>query len=239
MSRRFTLSRRRYLEYPEESGLAPPISGLSVWYRADQLVTSDTGGVSEWGNLIAGGPSATQSTSGNRPDTGGTLGGQDSVVFNGSPDELEMSLSTGSVDDLGVAYVIDEASGGGATTYFYLNNSAGNSVRIFRSGGGSWRYDAGAGTVNFDTATYDEQYVVANFLSPNLVNIRRNGVDAVTTGAMPSGIQLSDAATSYIGSAGGVLYADTEFAEFMVKPGGFTTQDIIDLETYFADRYGI
>lgn len=225
---------------PVSDGLSAPVPGLYVWHRADQLVTTDTGGVSAWGNLISGNPSATQGASGDRPDTGGALGGQASLVFNGSTDELDMSLATGSADDLGVAYVLDEVSSGTATTYFSLNQVTGNNVRIFRSGGGSWRYDVGAGTVNFGTANYVEQYVVANFVSGGNVNIRRNGVDITTSGAMASGIQLSSAALSSIGSnGGGSLNANAEYAEFMIKPGGFTAGDITALEAYFAARYGI
>lgn len=56
-------------------------SKLLSWLRADLGVTTGTGGVSDWADQSGNGRDYTQSDTAKRPATGGTLGGQASLVF--------------------------------------------------------------------------------------------------------------------------------------------------------------
>jgi hypothetical protein len=83
----------------------PTISGLNAWYDAADAstITTDTGGVSQWSDKSGNARHATQSNSGNRPNTGSSINGLNAIGFNDANSEY-FNLPSGVIPAGGGTY---------------------------------------------------------------------------------------------------------------------------------------
>jgi len=230
-----------------------PASGLQLWLRADQGVTSSSGNVSQWVDQGPAQESATQTTTGNQPQVvTNVINGEPVIRFNGSSDYMQLPPG-----------FTNASTGVTAFAVFTPTPSTANYPRIFDFGNGQSSdnlllcqypsqatmqfYDVtGTSTVNSLIggnellANTPQEYTAIKNGSTSM-SLYRNGtlVGQTTSGLTALNNILRQ--SNYIGKSnwtGNVLYQG-DMAEILVYNRPLTSGEQEQVEVYLADKYGL
>jgi hypothetical protein len=215
------------------------------WHRADLGVTTATGGVSVWADQSGNGRTYEQTVSAKRPATGGTLGGQASLIFTAAnSDHLALTgTSYGSPSALHVIRVCsiaaDPPAGSPAGGLDGFGAFAGAQIEypytsgdIYDSTGANSRVNAGNPSTSLTT---DHVYETVSTASAFKCYV--NGGTALYSGAsLGVGVR---AVPEIGGDTRSVRYLDGELAEIMVFSSELGAGDRTGLSAYMLARYGI
>ena len=229
---------------------------LLVWVRSDLGAEMNGSTVSDWADSSGSGNDFAQATAADQPTlTSGGLGGRPELTFDGSSDEMDGSSFYGIVsaaDDWTVAAVVRDWTWGGNVQLYYgrgVLGAVGGGVTRFNLGVTS---DAGPGlgfgcwnvadghvqAYGDDSQAQGAAAVMVGVCDAGSLTMRVNG----TAGSTVSGTTglHSSATTLQLGRGNSnVTHWDGSASEVMIFDGVLGQRDLMQLEAYLSDRYGV
>ncbi len=232
------------MKYVRDDSAAFVRTGLSLWLRADEGVTTGTG-VSGWADQSGRGNDASQDTATKQPlPVAGALSGKPVVQFDGTNDSLTIP-TTPELAPLNMTVFIAGRHTDGGTAYRTYFRGGGNALSegyamLKRNSGGTAGFN-----INSHTATYAAGSLAAN--TYGLMMGRYDGakvdfyVNGVATGSLATSATVNYDAGSltYLGATGTTNYLKGDIAEVLVFNRAISDVERKGVESYLYSRYAL
>lgn len=216
-------------------------SGISLWLKADQGVSTSGTSVSAWTDASANGNTGTQGTGANQPTlAANSLNGHNALSFDGG-------------DFLDFGDILDFTPGTDAFSFFTVYNvNNGNTGSILARGGGTQgnrQYQYGitgniffqviGGTRNDGAGTATGQWNVSSSITSTTdVNAWLSGATDLTGAGIGTSTETQNVIVgARTGGTGFLLNGDV--AEILFFDNALSTSARRDVETYLAIKYGL
>lgn len=230
------------------------ISGITVWYHADNLLNlNDSSEVVQWDNIVG----STHATSTNGPTLiENSINNLPSLSFNGSNNSFDTNLNIDNIISSTNATVFAvfkvESIGTNNTSSYWYNDGVfadyGSNFGIFfRSSGPQMNVAKCHGTsgscsaINSYTVTYNDFILVTMKLNgTTLTSSVNNGVESSANSG--SGVNISSNATNrkfHIAYTASSNYFDGDISELIFFNNTLSSSDESLIETYLCNKYDL
>lgn len=238
----------------EATTITPPnqLTDLALWLRSDLGVTFDSNGVSGWDDQSGNDRHAAQDDVGQRPHfVAHGLGNLPVLRFDGSDDRLALNWSLNAPISGTSVWAVVRTTAGAAQTIASFDSGVYWALQL-SDGAPSPRivWQTGGNDLNADRAFDDTQWhVIAAQFDAAAPSDKQLSVDGIAVGAVAAHggniggalrFGLVGAATTanvFDGAPTGAFFAG-DLAELVVFNRALTTTEQVQLERYFAQRYG-
>lgn len=218
----------------------PMLDGLTLWLDASEGVTTDgAGGVSQWTDRSGEGTHATQDTDAARPLLGvDPAHGHQRLSFDGLDDQLDVAPAFDTLSDGFTAFLVAQPAPGAVDSVLLdlSDGTAASRVSLGWSGG----QKAAALTIGSRTVTSaptlsleEPQLVAVTYRAASRQASFRAHGDGVGSGLLRAPIDTPRDANRLGGEFAGAL------SELLVFDRSLSGAEIIAVETYLADRWGL
>jgi len=220
---------------------------LIVWYRADDVVIDDDGGVSQWNDKSGNGYHATQATPANRPtQVAGAIGSAMALNFDGANDNFDFP-QLGNIHQSSLTIFII-ANGNAMAQYPYLvqlnDVATTNTFIIYKTGTNHYDvYNVGVtvrGTDLMPNIGFNAAIWGATKQRAGRLTSYKDGVPVAYSDAAGAGADFTAGAGNIgTGALNPSQFWNGYIAEIIIVDGVLATADHNLFLDYFTSRYGI
>ena len=216
------------------SSTLQPVAGALIWFDA---ANTPLGAVASWADKSGNGNNATQGTGANQPaNTANQQNGLPALVFNGSSDYLACTVNLPANFTIFHVVAPNRSVVGGGTVDFattWGDDSHGYELELDNgfTGNSNLRFRClGDGTIlnnrldNVEFSSFSSNITLGAF---HIVSCSRTG--ATTESALNIGRQISS----------GVIYGQCTIGEIIIYPRALSVTEMIAVNTYLSQKWGI